>query len=92
MGMIGGKASLPSRADPYPRGIINLSIFYDISKAVTLGLETNTLLGEGQRSMARVVPQTHVQIVDRFRIQVGGGVEWTPLGLEPIAVLRAVLE
>lgn len=92
LGMVGAKASIPSDADPYPRGVLNLSLFYDASRAVTLGLETNTLLGEGEGSLVRVVPQAHWQIVDRLRVQAGGGVEWTPSGLEPVAVVRAILE
>lgn len=92
LGMIGGKASLPSRAEPFPRGVVNLSVFYDVSKLATFGLETNALVGEGDRSLARVIPQIHWQVVDRFRLQFGGGVEWTPGDLQPIAVVRAVLE
>lgn len=92
LGMLGAKASLPSDADPYPRGILNLSLFYDASDAMTFGLEANTLLGEEDGSLVRLVPQAHWQVVDRLRIQVGGGVEWTPDALEPVAVLRAVLE
>jgi hypothetical protein len=51
-------------------GLVNASLFRDLSQRVTLGLETNAELRAG-RLRVRVLPQAHLDLSTRITLQVG---------------------
>jgi hypothetical protein len=55
--------------------VVNPSLFVDLKEWLTLGLETNLNARIGAPHSARILPQIHLQISRRVRVQAGLGVD-----------------
>jgi hypothetical protein len=70
----------------------NLSVFADADERVAVGLETN-LAVNGESVEVLALPQLHLQLGRRFRIQVGAGVSWASGNNGTVVfVMRPILE
>lgn len=92
LGMAGVRASTPGNSGRNYDALVNPSLFYDLSEAVTAGLETNIVLGFGGGERARIIPQLHWQLSQRVRVQLGGGFELSNRRAEPLIASRIILE
>ncbi len=91
LGMAGPKVfGEPGRQDPGVTAVLNGSAYFDAEEWLTFGLELNGLVGD--RNEFRWIPQVHIQLSKRVRIQVGAGAEHGPGGIEPIVASRIILE
>lgn len=72
--------------------LFNHSLFYDVSRRTTLGLETNVRAGRQNRSWL-IMPQLHQRIADKVMLQAGVGAQ-KPAGraAHPSAALRVIKE
>jgi hypothetical protein len=77
MWMVGARAQT-AMLDPIT-GLQNLGLFLDADERVTVGLETNLAVNH-LRSELLVMPQVHLQLGPRFRLQMGAGLQWTSDG------------
>jgi hypothetical protein len=73
------------------RALVNPSIFGDLSETVTIGLETNWSIGH-RHFEGLVMPQIHLQIGRRFRLQIGGGAAAYGRSIMPAVAMRLILE
>lgn len=71
---------------------INGSVFVDVREWQTWGLETNTTIAGRGDWVVRVFPQVHLQVNQRFRVQLSVGADVRPSGLGPLVALRFILE
>lgn len=70
----------------------NLSVFADVGERATVGLETNVAVNRSGVELV-ALPQLHLQLGRRFRIQIGTGVSWASGGNGTVLfVLRPILE
>ncbi len=101
LSMLGGSAlagtplrELEHTLDPESRYtlLFNPNVYRDLRENLTLGLESNISLGLGGHHRVRLVPQAHVQLSRRVRVQVGAGAEWEAGHWGLIAASRVVLE
>jgi len=104
LGMLGGHGSVPRRnAAGSSAVVVNGSTFLDLGERATIGLETNLVTSSDvsttrRRGWAtpeaalRLLPQFHLQIGRRVRLQLGVGVEGTLKGMAPLAGLRVIVE
>lgn len=71
---------------------VNPSLFYQLSRKWTVGLETGHRFEPEQRSYA--LPQLHVNPFDAlgFKLQVGAGVEVVDASLAPLVAVRVAVE
>jgi hypothetical protein len=70
----------------------NLSIFADAHERATVGLETNLAVGLDAVDLL-ILPQLHLQLGRRFRIQLGAGVAWNSNeGGRVVFAMRPILE
>lgn len=82
-GMIGARSRSPHDQLATWDIIANPTVGVDLHETVTVALETNAAFGLDERVRVLLMPQLHWQIVQRFRIQIGGGVlydsgQWFP--------------
>jgi len=54
-------------------GLFNPSVFYNAGMRLTLGLETNLVLGNRKERQQLFMPQTHVTLTRRYSFQFGAG-------------------
>ncbi|MFO7561611.1 MAG: hypothetical protein R6X02_03120 [Enhygromyxa sp.] len=71
--MVGARAQI--QPDDPVAFLHNLSVFADADERVTVGLETNLAISPGGVEVL-ALPQLHLQLGRRFRIQLGVGVSW----------------
>ena len=71
---------------------INASVFVDVREWQTWGLETNTTVAGRGDWVVRVFPQVHLQVNQRFRVQLSVGAEARPSGPSALVALRFILE
>lgn len=71
---------------------VNPSLFYQVTRTFTLGVETGHRFESEQRTYA--LPQLHVNPFDGFamKVQAGGGVEILDGSLAPLVALRVAVE
>lgn len=74
-----------------PGGLLNASLFWDQHESQTFGLETNFSFSEAHWSV-RMLPQLHVQVSRRLRIQLAAGLEFREERAAPLAATRMILE
>lgn len=92
LGMAGAVAHVRPEGVLSTSAILNLSGFVDVTEWQTFGIETNTRVSsEGDWSL-RFLPQAHIQLSERFRLQVGGGFDFSMHRIGSIAAARVVLE
>lgn len=82
-GMVGARSRSPHDQLETWDLIANPTVGVDLHETVTIALETNAAFGLDERVRVLLMPQLHWQVVERFRLQVGGGVlydsgEWLP--------------
>lgn len=104
LGMVGGTATAATRETPARSGLIaNGSTFYELGERATIGVEMNLLARSHvpaslRRGWAtpefdlRLLPQVHVQLGKRVRLQLGLGVERNDKGNAPLAGVRVIVE
>lgn len=56
-------------------GILNTSIFYDINKKLVLGFETNSRYNKNRWNQVTLIPQAHIQLNKKSKLQIGLGIE-----------------
>jgi len=67
------KAELAASAPVSSAAFIgNVTLFYALIERLVLGIEVNVEASDGL-DLLRFVPQAHIQIDNRFRLQIGGG-------------------
>lgn len=72
--------------------VVNPSVFVDLDEALTVGVEGQSVLRwDGGRSGAAIA-QVHWQVVRRFRVQVGAGIELEDGRRGAVVVSRWILE
>jgi hypothetical protein len=54
-------------------GLVNNSVFYDVSQRLTFGLEVNSEISDGWRWRHGLVPQVHFDVNEHVTVQLGGG-------------------
>jgi hypothetical protein len=72
--------------------LLNASLFWDAREWQTQGLETNLELGDSGAWRLRLLPQIHLQISERLRVQLGAGAELDDGRAAPLLGVRLVLE
>ena len=87
----GGRIELDTENAPGVVALLNPSLFVDPHEALTLGLETNIELGPGGAAVD-ILPQAHVQLSERFRLQIGSGVSYSYGSWGGLLSFRAILE
>jgi hypothetical protein len=104
LGMLGSSSTAASRDHRGSTGLVaNGSTFFDLGERATLGVEMNLLATSHvpatlRRGWAtpqldlRLLPQVHVQLGKRVRLQLGVGVESGRKGTAPLAGLRMIVE
>jgi hypothetical protein len=90
LGMAGLRVHFGEQARP--EVLFNPSLYVDADEALTLGVEGNVVLGFDGRQAALLVGQVHWQVVQRLRMQVGGGVELSAGRRGAVVVTRWILE
>jgi hypothetical protein len=90
--MAGARATTPMNAAQHYEALLNPSVYGEVSEALVLGVEGNVAIGNRGRAEGAILPQVHVQLSRRLRIQVGGGVALRPKELAPVLATRVVLE
>ena len=72
--------------------ILNPSVFAHVHPCVVLGLETNFAVGAPSGPYARLMPQVHLGLGERAKVQLGAGLEVQRSGIHPSVGARAILE
>lgn len=73
-------------------GLVNPSLFVDVTEAVTLGFETNLGVGKGALEVD-LLPQFHAQLSEHVRLQLGVGASRSDGGRWGALIsFRAILE
>ncbi len=72
--------------------LVNASIFRDVTEWLTAGLETNHTWRDDGTWAARLFPQVHLQLTRHVRLQAAVGIEFSDLGVAPLAATRIILE
>lgn len=72
--------------------LLNQSLFWDAREWQTLGLETNLELGDGGSWRLLVLPQIHLQLSERLRVQFSIGAAAHSGGAQPLLGTRVILE
>jgi hypothetical protein len=88
----GARAITPMRARTHYEVLLNPSLYRDVTEKVTLGLEGNFAFGFAGSTSAAVIPQVHLQLSKRLRIQLGGGASLVAGRLNPLLSTRVILE
>jgi hypothetical protein len=79
------------RFDSSFAGVVNFAMFVDVDPRAAVGIELDSVLGASPELM--VVPQLHVQVNRRFRVQSGAGVGWSAhAGASVMFAIRLVFE
>lgn len=92
LGMVGARLDWSRR--PFACGpslLANPSVFVDLGERVTLGVEHNVDLGVDHVA-ARALPQLHVQLGRRWRLQLGAGVQVAARRVAGVGGLRLIFE
>lgn len=71
-------------------GVINFAAFFDVNPSTVVGLEIDSVIGATPE--LTVMPQVHLQLSERLRMQGGAGMGWSPEGLSMLAGLRLIFE
>ncbi len=72
--------------------LVNASLFRDVTEWLTVGLESNHEWRNDGSWASRLFPQAHLQVAPHVRLQVSVGVEFSDLGVAPLAATRIILE
>jgi hypothetical protein len=73
--------------------ITNNSVFYDINSQVTLGLESNLAFNKRAGTYSLLMPQVHIQLAKKLRLQTGFGAErGNRNDFRPTAAIRLIRE
>ncbi len=88
------RAAIEKTLEPESRYtlLVNPNLYRDLRENLTVGIESNIALGLNGHHRVRVIPQAHVQLSRRVRVQAGAGVEWESGRFGLIAATRVVLE
>jgi hypothetical protein len=74
-------------------GIANATVFRDITPNVVVGVETNTEIARGARLLFLVIPQVHIQMGERYNLQIGMGLgKYSPGDFRPSVAFRLIRE
>lgn len=88
--LVGGKTILEKTTGV--DGLFNLSLFYNYSDEVDLGLETNYSSGHFSNRLLQLVPQLHLALNDGMKIQFGFGTRQDEDKWSPTTTLRLIKE
>lgn len=91
LGMIGVRPQFDSSpGGEHVDGILNLTLFADLTHRLTCGLETNFTFGESDRTTFLLFPQLDYEITDQIELQLGAGPGFSAAGTEGLAGIRAI--
>ncbi len=91
LGMIGVRPQISNHSGGDPvDGILNLTIFADVTHRMTCGLESNFVFGESDRTSLLLMPQVDVEITDHLELQCGIGPGFSAFDTEVLAGLRLI--
>ncbi len=91
LGMIGVRPQISNHGGGDPvDGILNLTIFADVTHRMTCGLESNFVFGESDRTSLLLMPQVDVEITDHLELQCGIGPGFSASDTEVLAGLRLI--
>ncbi|MBX3231434.1 MAG: hypothetical protein KIT84_10850 [Labilithrix sp.] len=86
--MIGARVSGRRRGGSGHAGVVNPSVFYDLSGHLTIGVEANSILeGDGTRDLV-LLPQIHWQPTRELKLQLGSGAQVDEAGATFLSALR----
>ena len=71
-------------------GLLNLSIFADVTTHMTVGVESNFTFAERERTSLLLMPQVDYELTDNFQVQCGAGAGFSKEGTEPLAAIRII--
>jgi hypothetical protein len=84
-------AMVGPRVDTTFAGVTNLAMFVDVEPRAAVGVELDSVLGASPEFM--VMPQLHLQVHRRFRVQSGAGVGWSAhTGTSVMFAMRVIFE
>jgi hypothetical protein len=86
--MLGGRTERLKSGAPRYFGVLNPSVFFDVSPNVTLGLEMNSLLEEDGTTDLVLLPQLHWQPSRSWKVQLGTGAHVDQAGATSLVALR----
>lgn len=93
LGMGGAQADWSRRPTAVQLALlVNPSVFVDLGERVTAGVEHNLRVGLDGRVRAMALPQFHVQLARRWRLQCGLGAELHGRRLTALGGLRLIFE
>jgi hypothetical protein len=78
------------RGSGFFQALVNPSVFYDVTKDVTIGLETNFAIGQKPKNVYRFIPQVHVKMPKNTSIQYGVGLAQTNRQFAPSMIARVI--
>jgi hypothetical protein len=92
LAMVGVRRETGDDADQHETILLNASLFMDLNRATSLGLETNFADGHGNRNHSKtlVMPQVHHEITDEWTIQAGVGAEFSGGRSDATGALRLI--
>jgi|SRR5690606_35812962 len=90
--MLGGKTTASEQGLAEGTALVNLSLFFDAVEWLTFGMESNTALDEHGAWSLTLLPQAHVQLSQRVRVQFAAGADLVPEGTSGIVGTRLILE
>ena len=92
LAMGGTDIAFPHRGRTTAGALLNASVFVDVREWQTWGLETNTSISRRGDWGLLILPQVHLQVSKRFRMQLSVGAEVQSAGVSPLVALRVILE
>lgn len=91
LGMVGFRPEIEEgRGVENTDGLLNLTVFRDLTNATTVGIETNFTFGDADRTTFLIIPQVDVELTDNMELQFGGGAGIYNGGTKPLVALRAI--
>lgn len=72
-------------------GILNVSLFRDLSPWSTVGVECDSRLGASESSAVEIIPQLHCELTDHSELQVGVGAGFDYDGAYGLVGMRAIV-
>lgn len=89
--MLGGRMDLegPKNFESFER-LVNASLFHEVNDWLTLGIESNLAIAMDGTNNFLLVPQTHVELTERWELQSGIGLGTASEGYELSAMIRVI--
>lgn len=90
--MLGGKTTASEQGLSEATALVNLSLFFDAVEWLTFGMESNTAVDEHGDWSLKLLPQAHVQLSRRVRVQFAAGADVAPVDTSGVVGARLILE